>query len=124
MKIAITSKEPSLASGVSSRFAGSKYWIMYDTCDKSFEVFTNRGDSSKHFGSPRAIINKLTNKNIDIVVSGYINPKTLNALNDTNIKHFKCRDDSISNVIETIEKKFNKNGNNCTVEISELQLLR
>jgi len=122
MKVAITSKEPSLTSEVSSQFTNSKYWIIFDTCDKSFEIFTNRGNTPDYFESQSEIVNRLSNKNIDIVVSGHISSKSLNALIDADIKHYKCRDDSISNIIETIEKRFNKNGNDRTIEIPELQL--
>ncbi len=124
MKVAITSKEPNLTSKVSLQFTNSKYWIIFDTCDKSFEIFTNRGNTSDYFESQSEIVNRLSNKNIDIVVSGYISQGSLRALIDADIKHYNWRDDTISDVIEMIEKELNISGNDRTIEIPELQLLR
>ena len=79
MKIAITSKEPTLDSEVEYRFGKSPYFIVTDPSTGEFEAFSNPALNSPIGAGPETA-QFLLSKGVQILITGEVDPNAAQAL--------------------------------------------
>lgn len=98
MLILIGSDGNNLESRVSKRFGHSNFFIVYDTDNKSFEVFENT-----ELGNHRHENLKLfVDKGVEAVIVGNIGPHAFDFLKSFNLKIYLARNTTIENSVEKL----------------------
>lgn len=101
MRICIpTENNKGLQSTVYGHFGSAPYFIIYDTENKIIEVINNNNDHHEHGQcNPLAA---LSDKNIDMLVTGGIGSRALQRLNSVGIKAFRAINEKT--VLEVISR--------------------
>ncbi len=87
MKIAISSKGNSLESEVDPRFGRCQYFLIIDPETMEFEAIDNKGAMSMGGAGPQAS-QAISQKGVEIVITGNVGPNAFQALNAAGIKIF------------------------------------
>ena len=103
MKIAVPSKEKTLESELDERFARAAYFLVYDTEDESYEFFSP--DNSQEHGAGTKIVNELSERGIDAVISKNVGENALTALKAANIKAYIASDGNVKENIELLKSE-------------------
>ena len=99
MKIAVGTEEKKLDTLLSKKFGQAKYYILYDTKDKSFEIIENIDPDDRH-----APLQDLVKKGADSFIVSYIGPKAFEVLHAANKKVFHAKNISVLSAIEKLLK--------------------
>lgn len=86
MKIAVTSQGAFLESQVDQRFGRAKYFIIYDTENKTFTVNENIQNLNAVQGAGIQSAQKIVESGVEILITGHCGPKAFTVLNAGKIK--------------------------------------
>jgi predicted Fe-Mo cluster-binding NifX family protein len=98
MIVAIPTEMDSLNSKISERFARTAYFLIYNTNDDSYEFISH--EMQQEHGAGTKIVNELSVRNVEAVISKNIGLNALQALKVGNIKAYIA---SAGNVKENID---------------------
>ena len=100
MLIAVSSKGLDLSSLVDERFGRANFFIIYDTDSNSFEALNNETNAKSSQGVGVKVVELLSSKNIDLVISGNFGPQAFRALNTAGIKAALWSKGKVSEAVE------------------------
>lgn len=80
MKIAISAEGPTLQDIVDPRFGRAAGFVIYDTETKTFEYIDNGAAQAAAQGAGLMAVETVVKAGVKVVLSGYIGPKALEAL--------------------------------------------
>ncbi len=100
MKIAVSSQGVDSTSKVDPRFGRAACFLVFDTEDESIEVVNNDQNVNASHGAGIQAAEKVTSRNVDIVVSGDFGPKAFEALQAAGVKAAIWADGTVSEAIE------------------------
>ena len=86
MKVAITSKGQDLGSAIDPRFGRTKYFILYEMDDGTFEVIDNAQNLSALQGAGIQAAEKVINSGAEWVLTGNCGPKAFRTLQAIGVK--------------------------------------
>lgn len=101
MKIAISTSGTTLNDQLDIRFGRCKYFLIYDTDTKTFNIIENEGQKASG-GAGIAAAQQIIDEGVDAIITGSLGPNAFEIINKSGIKAYKS--DSIS-IIEAIEKQ-------------------
>jgi len=101
MKIAVTSNGDNLESDVDPRFGRCQYFLIIDPETMKFEVMENKGAMAMGGAGPQAS-QAISQKGVDIVITGNVGPNAFQALNMAGIKIFT----GASGIVRDVVKKY------------------
>jgi predicted Fe-Mo cluster-binding NifX family protein len=86
MKIAVTSKGTNLDAEVDPRFGRGAYFLVIDTETLDFEVLDNTENVNAFKGAGIQAAKMISDKGVQILLTGYCGPNAFKALQAANIK--------------------------------------
>lgn len=103
MKIAISTSGNNLDEQLDVRFGRCKYFMIYDTETKTFNIIENEGQKASG-GAGIAAAQQLIDEDIDAIITGSLGPNAFEIINKSGIKAYKSDSISIRNAIDKCEK--------------------
>jgi len=103
MKIAVPAKEKTFESELDERFARAAYFLVYDIEDETYEFFSP--DNSQEHGVGTKIVNELSDRGINAVISKNVGENALTALKAANIKAYIASDGSVKENIDLLKSE-------------------
>lgn len=103
MKIAVPAKGKTLESELDERFARAAYFLVYDIEDETYEFFSP--DNSQEHGVGTKIVNELSDRGINAVISKNLGENALTALKAANIKSYIASDGNVKENIELLKSE-------------------
>lgn len=109
MKVAITSMGNTLNSLLDKRFARCPYFAVYDTETHSVTFVSNPAEKIEEGAGPSAV-NLMNSLSIKRIISGEFGLKIKFLLTELKIQLVvvKNRDETVSNLVKLLNKKYNK----------------
>jgi predicted Fe-Mo cluster-binding NifX family protein len=101
MILAITSTGKELTSGLDQRFGRTKYIIIYNTDDFSFECFDNTVNLNAQQGAGIQTAQNIVDKGANIIISGNLGPKAFRVLDTAKVKAFASKDSTVEEAIQS-----------------------
>lgn len=102
MKIAISSEGKDKDAQVDKRFGRCSYFIIADTEADEFESIDNEHTSESHGVGPQ-VVQMLSDKDVDAVITGNIGPNAYQTLESAEIKAYKSTG-KVNEAVEKLEK--------------------
>lgn len=104
MKIAISAEGPTLQDVVDPRFGRAAGFVIYDTETKAFEYIDNGAAQAAAQGAGLMAVETLVEAGVKVVLSGYIGPKALEALQAVGLGTVQDMDNrTVGDVIDEFE---------------------
>lgn len=104
MKIAISAEGPTLQDVVDPRFGRAAGFVIYDTETKAFEYIDNGAAQAAAQGAGLMAVETVVEAGVKVVLSGYIGPKALEALQAVGLGTVQDMDNrTVGDVIEEFE---------------------
>lgn len=103
MKIAVPAKGKTLESELDERFARAAYFLVYDIEDETYEFFSP--DNSQEHGVGTKIVNELSDRGINAVISKNLGENALTALKAANIKSYIASDGNVKENIDLLKSE-------------------
>lgn len=102
MKIAVSSTEKNINSIMDDRFGRCDYFIIYDNQSKEVSFIENEG---KKTGAGAGIVaaQQMIDKNVDILITGYLGPNAFKVFEGFEIEVFKCSDVKVEEALKAYE---------------------
>ena len=100
MKLAITSKGPSLDSEVDPRFGRASYIIIVDPETLEFEAIDNQENINALKGAGIKAATMISDKDVDYLFTGFCGPNAIKTLNAANIQVAVEMGGSVQEVID------------------------
>lgn len=105
MKLCVTSTGENLESKADGSFGRAHYFLVIDTDSLQFEVIPNASASATQ-GAGIAAAQTISDKGVDALLTGYVGPKALMALENTGIKIYEGI--NINETVQEAVQKFNQ----------------
>jgi predicted Fe-Mo cluster-binding NifX family protein len=99
MKIVVGTDEQTLNALIAKKFGYARYYLMYDTDDKTFEVIENIDPEDNH-----APLRELVQKGADVFIVSYIGPHAFEVIHSANKKIFHAKNITGMAAIEKLER--------------------
>ncbi len=90
MKIAVSAQESTLESLVDPRFGRTSGFVLYDTETRQTSFLNNSNQQGLAQGAGIQTAQMITEAGTDVLITGQIGPKAMQALSQTNIQLFAC----------------------------------
>ena len=104
MKIAISAEGPTLQDIVDPRFGRAAGFVIYDTETKAFEYIDNGAAQAAAQGAGLMAVETVVEAGVKVVLSGYIGPKALEALQAVGLGTVQDMDNrTVGDVIDEFE---------------------
>lgn len=104
MKIAISAEGPTLQDVVDPRFGRAAGFVIYDTETKAFEYIDNGAAQTAAQGAGLMAVETVVEAGVKVVLSGYIGPKALEALQAVGLGTVQDMDNrTVGDVIDEFE---------------------
>ena len=104
MKIAISAEGPTLQDIVDPRFGRAAGFVIYDTETKAFEYIDNGAAQTAAQGAGLMAVETVVEAGVKVVLSGYIGPKALEALQAVGLGTVQDMDNrTVGDVIDEFE---------------------
>ena len=104
MKIAISAEGPTLQDVVDPRFGRAAGFVIYDTETKAFEYIDNGTAQTAAQGAGLMAVETVVEAGVKVVLSGYIGPKALEALQAVGLGTVQDMDNrTVGDVIDEFE---------------------
>lgn len=103
MLVAIATDTNKEDSPVSPVFGRSKFFALYDTSEKDLVFIENPGASQER-GAGISAAQTLIDKKVEKVYCGNIGPNAKNAISEDGIKIEIVNDESVKDIINSLEK--------------------
>lgn len=104
MKIAISAEGPTLQDIVDPRFGRAAGFVIYDTETKAFEYIDNGTAQTAAQGAGLMAVETVVEAGVKVVLSGYIGPKALEALQAVGLGTVQDMDNrTVGDVIDEFE---------------------
>ena len=104
MKIAISAEGPTLQDVVDPRFGRAAGFVIYDTETKAFEYIDNGAAQAAAQGAGLMAVETVVEAGVKVVLSGYIGPKALEALQAVGLGTVQDMDNrTVGDVIDEFE---------------------
>ncbi len=104
MKIAISAEGPTLQDVVDPRFGRAAGFVIYDTETKAFEYIDNGTAQTAAQGAGLMAVETVIEAGVKVVLSGYIGPKALEALQAVGLGTVQDMDNrTVGDVIDEFE---------------------
>lgn len=104
MKIAISAEGPTLQDVVDPRFGRAAGLVIYDTETKAFEYIDNGAAQAAAQGAGLMAVETVVEAGVKVVLSGYIGPKALEALQAVGLGTVQDMDNrTVGDVIDEFE---------------------
>ena len=104
MKIAISAEGPTLQDIVDPRFGRAAGFVIYDTETKAFEYIDNGAAQAAAQGAGLMAVETVVEAGVKVVLSGYIGPKALEALQAVDLGTVQDMDNrTVGDVIDEFE---------------------
>ncbi len=103
MKIAVSSQDSSLDSLVDPRFGRTSGFVLYDTETGHTSLLNNSNQQGLAQGAGIQTAQMITDAGADILITGQIGPKAMQALSQTNIKIFACSGGTVNEAIQAFQ---------------------
>lgn len=101
MRIAISSKNDNINSEMSEKAGRSPYYLIFE--DNNLVESIKNPFATGGGGAGFGVIQMLSNKNVDMIISGDFGPNLLTALKEKNMKHKSFKDKNIKEILEELE---------------------
>jgi predicted Fe-Mo cluster-binding NifX family protein len=98
MKIVVGTDEKTLNALITKKFGYAKYYLLYDTDEKTFEVIENIDPEDNH-----APLRELVQKGTDVFIVAYIGPHAFEVLHSANKKVFHAKNITGMAAIEKLQ---------------------
>ncbi|OGL47155.1 MAG: dinitrogenase iron-molybdenum cofactor biosynthesis protein [Candidatus Schekmanbacteria bacterium RBG_13_48_7] len=116
MKIAITSQDKTLDSLIDPRFGRCKYFVLYDTETKDFEIIDNRQILNAAQGAGIQAAETVVRNGASWVLTGSCGPKAFRTLTAAGIKVVIDIAGTVKEAIEKFQKSELKPSESANVE--------
>jgi predicted Fe-Mo cluster-binding NifX family protein len=100
MKIAVSAQESSLDSQVDPRFGRTKGFVLYDTETDQTSFLNNADQQNLAQGAGIQTAQMIHDAGTDILITGQIGPKAMQALSQTPIKLYACPNGTVREAID------------------------
>ncbi|MGB9735486.1 MAG: NifB/NifX family molybdenum-iron cluster-binding protein [bacterium] len=97
MKIVVGTEEKKLDTLLSKKFGQAKYYILYDTDNKGYEIIENIDPEDRHVP-----LQELVRRGADAFIVSYIGPHAFEVLHSANKKVFHAKNISVLSAIEKL----------------------
>ncbi len=99
MKIAFTTSGKDLGSAMEPRFGRATGFLIYDADQKNFVVISNANANAAQGAGIKAV-ETIAKAGAKALVTGECGPKAVNALKQTKIPAFSCKDKSVQEALD------------------------
>jgi predicted Fe-Mo cluster-binding NifX family protein len=103
MKVIVTSQGTELSSQVDARFGRAKYFLLYDTEDKSVLVINNEQNMNTAQGAGTQAAQTVAASGAAVLITGNIGPKAMQALQLADIETYLFNDGTVENAIKKFQ---------------------
>jgi predicted Fe-Mo cluster-binding NifX family protein len=103
MKIGVSAQEATPDSPVDPRFGRSKYFMIFDDTDKSWEIIDNKQNLESAQGAGIQSAATVVNAGCEVLISGHCGPKAFTALSKAGVVVYTISNGSVQNAIDVFK---------------------
>lgn len=100
MKIVVTASGSSEDSQVDPRFGRAAAFMVYDTEQKSWEVYNNEQNFEAAQGAGIQSAQNIRQTGAEVLITGNVGPKAFKVLNANNVKVYSAAQMSVNQAVE------------------------
>lgn len=103
MKIAVTAVGREISSDLDLRFGRAKYFVVYNTDDKTFSAHDNNQNLNAAQGAGIQAAESVLRLGVDVIISGNVGPKAFRVLNAGEVKIYLCEKTTVEDAVHRFE---------------------
>ena len=104
MKIAITAAYNELSGPVDGRFGRTKWFIIFDTTDGTWQACSNERNLQAAQGAGIQAAQRVVELGAEAVVTGHVGPKAFKILKTAGIRIFLCETGTVQEAADQMKK--------------------
>ena len=116
MKIAVSAEGKELSCPVDERFGRTKWFIVVETTDGSWQAYPNDQNYQAAQGAGIQAAQQVVELGAEAVITGHVGPKAFKILKASGVGIFFDRNHSVAETIERLKQGLLKETDNADVE--------
>ncbi len=105
MKIAISAQGPSLDSLFEPRFGRTPGFVIYDSESQAIDYVDNKANQDLSQGAGIKTAQLVTEQGVEVLITGNIGPKAMQALSQTNLKILQVNAQTVKEALESSQTR-------------------